>query len=167
MKLDLRKEFEDIYRYIADRVRRFDPTKNDGPGKGGPVSRIEIGYGYGQSAWLVVVFDTRPGAEPDAEWNSHIDGQDLERPAWREAGETLEKDSITLIQLDGSEHTLEPGTELAGPLGELLKAVLMKARADGVFATLPKTPGCEMGVEHQNGDYGWPAYADRKKENLV
>lgn len=167
MKLDLRKEFTEVYSYLADRTRQFDPATNDGPGEGGPISMIEIGFEYEQSAWVVAVFDTRPTAEPDGEWNSHIDGQELERPSWIAAREILSESPVTLIQLDGSERVLEPGTELAESLGEVLKAVLLKAREEGLFAKLPKAPECEMGVEHQAGSYGWPAYGDRKRENLA
>jgi len=167
MKLDLRKEFAEVYCYIADRVRQYDPTKNDGPGEGGPISMIVIGFEYGQSAWVVAVFDTRPDAEPDGEWNSHIEGQELERPLWLEAGEILSESPVTLIQLDGSERVLEPGSELAESLGEILRDVLLKAREDGLFSKLPKASECEVGVEHQAGSYGWPTYEDRKKENLA
>ena len=49
---------------------------------------------------------------------------------------------------DGTEVELPEGSELAEPLGELIKAVLLKARGDGMFAGLPKAAGCELGVEH-------------------
>jgi hypothetical protein len=45
--------------------------------------------------------------------------------------------------------------------------VLLKARADGVFAGLPKTARCELGVEEQEGTYGWPAYEERGRDNLA
>jgi hypothetical protein len=60
-----------------------------------------------------------------------------------------------------------PHTELAIPLGEMLKAVLLKACADGVFASLPRATNCELGVEHFDGGYGWPMYEARGQENLV
>jgi hypothetical protein len=69
--------------------------------------------------------------------------------------------------LDGSEADLPEGTELAEPLGEFVRAVLLKARADGVFAGLPKAAGCELGVEHHDGAYGWPEYEGRGRENLA
>jgi hypothetical protein len=165
MKLDLRTEFTEIYRHLADRVRRFDPAANDGPGEGGPVAMIEVGFEYAQAAWVVVVFDTRPDAEPDGEWTLHIDGQELARPAWLAAGES--ESPLTLVHLDGREEVLPPDFELAVPFGDLLKAVLVQARADGLFAALPKAPGCELGVEHQSGAYGWPTYEERKQENLA
>ena len=74
---------------------------------------------------------------------------------------------ITLVQPDGTEVELPEGSELAEPLGDLIKSVLLKARADGLLATLPKAPGCELGVEHSEGAYGWPAYEARGQENLA
>ena len=72
VKLDLRRDFAEIYDHLVDRVRSFNPARNDGPGKRGPVKMIQIGFEYAQSAWVVVVFDTRPDAAPDGEWNAHI-----------------------------------------------------------------------------------------------
>jgi hypothetical protein len=65
--------------------------------------------------------------------------------------------TVSPVQFDGAEVELPAGTELAEPLGELLTAVLLKASADGVFADLPKVSGRELGVEHHEGTYGWPA----------
>jgi hypothetical protein len=167
VQLDLRRDFADIYAYLADRVANFDPATNDGPGDPGPVKMIEVGYEYSQGGWVAVVFDTRSDAEPDGEWNSHIEGNVLERTHWQEAGEANCEGPITLIELDGTETILPEGTELAEPLGELVKAVLLKARANGEFAALPKAAGCELGVEHHEGAYGWPVYEDRGRENLA
>ena len=97
------------------------------------------------------MFDTRPDAAPDGEWNAHIVGNELERPSWLEAGEANMEGPITLVRLDGNEVKLRKNTELAKPLGELVKAVLLKARADGVFDGLPKADGCELAVEHHEG----------------
>lgn len=167
MRLDLRRDFAEVYSYVADRVRKFDPASNNGPGDPGPVKMIEVGFEYAQAGWVVIVFDTRPDAEPDGEWNSHIEGNELERPHWEEACEANEDAPITLVQLDGTETVLPECSELAEPLGELLKAVLLKARADGVFAVLPKAANCELGVEHHDGAYAWPVYEARGQENLA
>jgi len=167
MRLDLRRDFADIYSYLAGRVRDFDPATNDGPGDPGPVKMIEAGFEYSQAGWVVVVFDTRADAEPDGEWNSHIEGNELERPHWLEAGEANMEGPLTLVGLDSTEVVLPPGAELAEPLGELVKAVLLKARTDGVFAGLPKAAGCELGVEHHEGAFGWPQYEARGEQNLA
>lgn len=165
MRLDLRREFADVYAHLAGRVRAFDPAGGDVLGKPGPVKAVAVGFEYAQAGWLVVVFDTRPDAGPDGEWTSAIEGNDLERPHWQEAGEA--DGPVTLVQLDGTKSVLPADAELGDVLGEMVKAVVLKARDDGVFAGLPKAPGCELLIEHFDGGYGWPEYEARGKVNLV
>lgn len=167
MQLDLRKDFADSYLYVVDRVRHFDPKTHEGLGGPGNIKMIELGYEFAQGGWVVLVFDTRPDAEPDGEWTLYIQGNELEMPHWPQACEANMEGPITLLMPDGSETDLPADTELAIPLGEMLKAVLLKARADGVFALLPKAANCELGVENLDGYYGWPVYEARGQENLV
>lgn len=155
MKLDLRRDFKDIYAHLKKRVKDFDPETDEGLGEPGPVRMIHVGYEYSQSAWVVVVFDKRPDAAVDGEWNSCIDENELPRPRWLAAGEAIWNGSLTLIQQDGAEVEVAPGTELAIVLGELITDVLRKASADGVFAKLPKADGFDLSVEHHEGAYGW------------
>jgi hypothetical protein len=166
-KLDLRKDFLTVYSYLAECARNFDPATHDGLGGPGEVKMIDVGFEFAQGGWVVAVFDTRPDAEPDGEWTSHIEGNELEMPHWREASEANAEQPLTLLLPDGSKSVLPPGSELAIPLGDLLRAVLLKARADGMFDTLPKAAGCELGVENLDGYYGWPAYEARGNENLA
>jgi hypothetical protein len=165
--LDLRRDFTEIYDHLADQVRAFSPSGGNVLGDPGPVKMVEIGFEYSQAGWLVVVFDTRPSAEPDGEWTALIKDNQLERPHWLEAGESLLEGPISVVQLDGSKAKLPSGTELAEILGEVVKAVLLKARADGVFTGLPKVSGCELGVEHFSGAYGWPINDERGHDNLA
>jgi len=167
VRLDLRRDFADIYAHLTERVRGFDPAGGDVLGNPGPVKAVEVGFEYAQAGWLVVVFDTRPDAGPDGEWTSLIEGNELERSHWLEAGEANDDGSITLVRLDGTEEELPAGTELSDPLGEMVKAVVLKARADGLFAGLPKTLGCELLIEHFDGGYGWPEYEARGQDNLA
>jgi hypothetical protein len=175
MPLDLRRDFADIYAYVKDRVRTLDLTNNHGPGKGGQVKVIDVGYECDQSAWVVVVFDTRPDAEPDGEWTLYIEERnELPRPHWLQALKTVVKRGITLILPNGSPMEIPAvGSaqgryeQFGGVLGEMIKAVLLQARADGVFAALPKAADCELVVEHFNGAYGWSAYESRREENMV
>jgi hypothetical protein len=165
--LDLRRDFSEIYDHLTDRVRNFNPSGGNVLGEPGPVQAIEVGFEYAQAGWLVVVFDTRPNAEPDGEWTSLIDGNMLERRHWLEAGEAQMEGPINVVQFDGTEAKLPSGTEMAEILGELVKSAVLKARADGVFAGLPKAPGCELSVEHFGGTYGWPMYEERGQDNLA
>jgi len=171
MKLDLREDFKDIYSYLVDRVRTYDPSKNHGPGPGNsPISQIEIGYQYDQAGWVALVFDTRPDAKPDGEWNSYIEQNIFDRPHWQEAFESLETEPLEIVLPEGSTREISDDTdevECAAIFGELLKKVLLKARDDGVLKSLPRIKDCHMGVEEQDGHYGWPNFDDRGKEDLA
>lgn len=154
--LDLQRNLDTVYQYIAQRVRDSDPAKNnglDGPGK---VKIIHLGFDFVHAGWVVLVFDTRPDSQWDGEWTSEIEGNELKMPHWRQASQTNLKQPITLVLTDGSQTVLPANTELAVPLGDMLKAVLFKARASGLFIALPKAPGCELSVEHFEGAYIWP-----------
>jgi hypothetical protein len=168
-RLDLRKDFADLLAFVSERVRTFDPKTNDGPGKGLGVTRIDIAYQCDQAGWVALVFDTRRGAGPDGQWNSHIKGNTLERPDWQAAFEALEGGSLLVVLHDGKERIFRRGSYdgLTTILGDLLKAVLLQARADGIFAGLSKAPRCELGVEEHDGAYGWPVYEERGRENLA
>jgi hypothetical protein len=168
-QLDLRKDFAEVYAFVVGRVKAFDPVANSGPGRGKRVSRIDVGFGLYQSGWMCLVFDTRRNPEPDGEWNEYIEDTVLERPRWAEACETVEAGPLTLVLPDGTRRELAAGYTgpLVAALGDMLRAVLLKARDDAVFAGLPKAPRCELGVEEQDGSYGWPAYESRRTDNLA
>jgi hypothetical protein len=169
-RLDLREDFADVLAYVADRVGSFNPKTNKGPGEGKLVKRIDVGYQCDQSGWMALVFDTRPKAEPDGQWTLYIDDNNtLERPDWLAAFESLEGNGLLVVLPNGKERKLRKGSfdKLSTILGDLLKGVLVKARADGVFAALPKAPRCELGVEEDGGGYGWPVYEERGRENLA
>jgi len=170
-KLDLRKDFNEIYAHLVERVRTFDPSTNAGPGGGSfPVHMIDFGFQCEQDGWVVLIFDTRPDAQPDGEWNSFIDENLFERRHWQEALLALEDGSLDVLLPDGKPRKITGETEFAdfvALFGDLLKDVLLKARADGVFKSLPKGTECHMGVEEQEGRYGWPAYENRGNDDLA
>lgn len=170
-KLDLRQDFNQIYKHVVKRVRTFDPKNHAGPGDGSsPVHMIDFGYQCSQDGWVALIFDTRPDAGPDGEWNSYIDENLFERRHWHEALLALEDGPVEVLLPDGTKRTITEETEFdefAALFGDLLKGVLLKARADGVFKSLPKAKKCHLGVEEQDGTYGWPAYKDRGKDDLA
>jgi len=172
MKLDLRKEFKELLAYVRRRVRTFDPADHGGPGNiESPITRIDFGYQCDQSGWVALVFDTRPKAKPDGEWNEYIEENVLERPRWQTVCEALiQNKPVDLVLLDGTAQKLSPDLkdeEYVAIFGDLLKSVLLQARADKVFSTLPKAEKCQLGVEETDGRYGWPKFKDRGKENLA
>jgi hypothetical protein len=171
MRVDLHQDFKDIYSYVVRRVRAFDPATNRGPGDGeSPVSQIDFGFQCDQAGWVALVFDTRPDAEPDGQWNAYIVDNTLERKSWRAACESLEMMPVDFVLHDGSRRRIlsaDHEEEFIRVFGDLLKSVLLKARADGVFRSLPKAQVCHLGVEEMDGRYAWPRYEDRGKDDLA
>ena len=171
MKLDLRKDFKDIHAYVVRRVKTFDSSHNAGPGEAGAeVAQITFGYQCDQAGWVALVFDTRPGAECDGEWNGYIAENTFERPRWEKACESLEEQPVDVVLPDGSALKLTAETdeeEYMAVFGDLLKQVFVKAREEGVFESLPKAKRCHLCVEEMDGRYGWPRHEDRDKDGLA
>lgn len=167
MKINLQEDAAKILDYIRQRVKDYDPETSGGPGDGETVYQIDIGYAHTQWGFLALVFDTRPDAEPDGEWNSYIEDSSLEMPHWEAAFEALcEEKPIEFTHRDGrtKKITEYPGDErYAEYFGEMLKELLLEARDAGVFADLPTAEVCSLGIEEHDGRYGWPMYKDRGK----
>jgi hypothetical protein len=166
MIIDIRQDIPDFRAYLEERTKAH-------PG-GQPVSRIQFGFEFGQTNFVVLVMDTRPDAEPDGEWTMEVDTMidnqtALMRPNWPIWHELPEGEQVSFIDVSGKEIDVmdDPDNLICGIIGEALKQVLLSARDEGLFKTLPKQPRCELAVENIEGYYGWPIYEDRGKENLL
>jgi hypothetical protein len=165
--VDLRRDAKRIHDYVVKRVSQQRKKSGDPP-----VKQIVMGFDYGNSGFVSLHFDTRANAEPDGEWTQHIEANELKRPQWNRAAEAMGEKPIQFVLPDGTKRNVavddDFGDEaMAGLLGEMLKNVLLSARAEGIFAPLRKAKGCELGVEELEGNYGWPAYEERGKENMA
>jgi ankyrin repeat protein len=168
VRVDLRRDAKKIRDYITKRVREQIKQSPDAP-----VTRIDFGFDYSHSGYVALHFDTRPNAEPGDEWMQGIDEIELKMPQWNKAAEALGEKAVHFLLPDGSKRTVPVDDNqfndeaYAALLGEMLKGLLLSARADGVFEKLPRAERCELGIEDFEGHYGWPHYEDRRKENLV
>lgn len=153
-KLDLQMDFADVHSYLSERVKAFKPAKHKGPGKSGPIERIQIGYECAQTGWVALIFDTRPGAEFDGEWTLYIEENHLPMPHWKTLSDANDEKSIKLVKLDGKETSLRKNTGFTTMIGEMLKVVLLEARDEGLFEKLPKSVNCVMDIEHDDGVFG-------------
>jgi hypothetical protein len=71
------------------------------------------------------------------------------------------------VKLDGKTTKCDDAG-LGQQIGKFLVSILLEARAAGMFTNLPKGERCELGVEDPTtGEFGWPNYDDRGKENLA
>jgi hypothetical protein len=74
---------------------------------------------------------------------------------------------IELVLPNGKKRKLGEDDELAEPVGQMLKDILIQARKDKCFKKLPLAKKCSMGVEDHDGAYGWPDYDKRYKDGRV
>lgn len=104
MNVDLRQDFKAIHKHITERVRDYPVYVNAGPGEDDdPISQITCGFQFDQAGWIALVFDTRPKAEPDGEWNAYIEENVVAFDHWYEAFNDLINNGsiLTLILPDG------------------------------------------------------------------
>jgi hypothetical protein len=168
MKLDLRKDFDEIYSHLVHRVQNYTPGVNvlhDPGGVNSPIAQITFGYELTQAGWVVLAFDARSDAKSDGEWSRCIDETMLARPEWLRATKSLGAGEAVEFKLtDGSVCTLSPkydDAEYGAVYGNLLKWILLKAHEDGVFRSLPLAERCQLAVEDFDFRYGWTLYDDR------
>jgi hypothetical protein len=149
-----------------------------------PLTRVDLTFDLSDGGdvlpyvWLEL--DTRPGADPDGT-HTHERFAALDRPLWREAFRAYcDETQVTLRLPDGStcvcrQADADKGDPLTEGIGEFLVELLKSMRADGSLRhpggkrkpSLPTGSRCELGVEAPSGDFGWPNYADRGKDNLL
>lgn len=171
MKINLKQDRQAIVKHLKQRIRDYPVYVNQGPGADeDPITQITLGYSVAQAGWIALVFDTRPGAEPDGEWNSYIEENMLEFPQWSEAVDALwdNDEPIQLTLPDGSKQNLgEDEGEPVEQIGSMLKDILLQAREENLFAGLPIARKNLMGVEDTEGAYGWPDYDNRFKQGWI
>jgi len=165
--VDLRPDVRRIAKYIRARVLEYRKKRG-----AASVERIELGFGYGDSNFVALHFDTRANAAPDGEWTKHIQENDLEMAQWNKILQAWGDIPLRLILPNGTERHVSESDNcndkaLAALFGDMLKSVLISARAEGAFEKLRKAEGCELGVEELEGNYGWPHHEGRGKENLA
>ena len=170
MKINLKSDAQTIYAHIKQRIADYPVYVNGGPGEDDdPITHLTLGYQVSQAGWVALIFDTRPDGEPDGEWQSYVEENWLEFPMWLEAVDALWDDGepIELTLPNGKKRKLGEDDDLAEPVGEMLKNLLLQARKDKCFKDLPLAKKSCMGVEDHDGAYGWPDYDKRLKDGRM
>ena len=170
--INLQNDAADIHEMFADAVQKYvanhkTPATSK---KHGLVTRIDLNFALGDSVSTPLVtlsFDTKPGSEPDGD-PTHDEFATLDRPDWLAAVQAVcNGEDVTVIQADCT-TTICASSELTQTLGQFMVDILLDARKSGTLTALPKAERCELGVEDSmNGEFGWPFYTDRGKNNLV
>ena len=169
MKLNLKRDLDEIGKFIRERVSLYDEYENIGPGEDeDPIRLITVGFHVEQNAFVCVIFDTRPNADVDGEWTMFQEEDNLVyMPAWEEAFENLcDKGTVTVSLKNGKSKKLDTNDDnhsVAKFFGEqILKLVMEFNDADG-FETLPLAKNAFLSIEEYGGRWGWPEYKHRKK----
>ena len=178
MKLDLGIDRKRIAKHVAVRVRDYPVYVNQGPGEDDdPVSLIALGFSFDQSGWIALVFDTRPRAEPDGQWQAYILENEESFEHWFDAVDPIHEatafggdgEPLVITRANGTKQTFESYDidAIAEQIGSMLWEVLVEARDQGLFGKLPLAQDCLMCVEEQDGYFGWPHYKDRNRLGRV
>lgn len=170
--VDFRRDAVDVRALLKDAVQNYSSkhlaksTSAQHPA----VTRIDLIFSLGDSEstpWVHLHFDTKAGGNPDGD-PTHPDFAKLERESWLPAVQAVcEEEKVGVVKLDGKTQECDDAG-FGRQIGEFLVAVLLEAQSAGIFAGLPKAQWCELGVEDPTtGQFGWPHYDDRGKENLA
>jgi hypothetical protein len=160
MKIDLQKDAVVLAKSIADRVTDYPVYVNAGPGKDeDQITLITLGYQFDQAGWVALVFDTRPDAQVDGEWQFYIKENVVPFDRWFKAFDNMvdrrSKLSITLHNGKIRSFTADSEQDDVAECFRLMcRAALQKAKS-GVFKKLPLAKDCRLSVEDHDGFYGW------------
>ena len=161
MRIDLKKDAERVFKYLQRRAKEFPEYVNAGPGKDEDEIRlVTLGFGFDQAGWVALVFDTRPKAKIDGEWQGYIEENEEPFGDWFKVYSDMEKNGsvLSLTQHDGTRRSFTSNTDLeviAECFGAMCRETLQQARQKGVFKKLPLAEDCRLAVEEHEGNYGW------------
>lgn len=177
MKIDLRQSIAPIVDQIKRRVREYDPDGNSGPGEpGDAIQQIVLGFQFDQAAWVSLVFDTRPDADPvyDGEWQSFIEENtlDCDVDQWMEAYEEIfeNNSTVSFTAVDGKTVKVGPcnddddedeerlTTQLAKLFGEACLEALTNPETRSLISSLPLAATACLRIDEHECQYAWPDY---------
>lgn len=160
--LYLAKDCREVLAHLRRRVKDYPVYINHGPGEDADdITLITLGYSFEQFGWYALVFDTRPDAAIDGEWQAYIEENCVKKDVWC-------LDDVDRVEIKHYDPAWkEPKRALndqylANLYGRLLKKVLAEANDAGLFQTLPLAKGCVINIEEHEGRYGWKGKARRK-----
>jgi hypothetical protein len=121
----------EILKFIKRKVKALSKTTHK------PIKFIQVGYDIDQSKLICLYFDSRPKAGPDGSWTINIKGNSKRIGKWA----MFKRFNYNKLVAD---------------LGDLLKECMLELRKEEVFALIKCAKDCDFGIEHIEGEYGWP-----------
>ena len=173
--IDLREDAKDFRRELEATVKSIVATRP------ASLSALEVGYSCDQSGWIYIHADERPRHHRDGEWTTKIaKDKYIDLGHWIEAIEaSFEGQAFAVIKFDGTQF-LVPGLDedadeqfgddddaFTVAVGEMILAVLMNAKSDGVFMPLKSYGDVQLDIEDFNGGWAWPEIDELGKTNLA
>ncbi len=172
--IDLREDAKVFLHELESKVQLIVAAKP------ASLSALEIGYSCDQAGWIFIHADERSQHERDGQWTTRIDeDQYIDFGHWIEAIEAgFEGEAFNVIRIDGTqfvvpaldedadEQNVDTDDPLTAAIGEMILAVLMDAKSDGVFKPFKSYGDVQLDIEDFNGGWGWPEYDDLGKTNL-
>ncbi|MBL4846772.1 MAG: hypothetical protein JKY65_14715 [Planctomycetes bacterium] len=147
--------------FVERRARDYARFVDPGPGEDDdPVRQITLGYQLDQAGWVALVFDTRPDAKVDGEWQGHLGkGTILNLPRWHKAFlSCVDREQVLRVVMPGGEEqTIPGGDEDAATtcVGKVLAKLLQAGFERGPLRNLPLADDVRLVVEEQGGAWGW------------
>jgi len=164
MKLDLLRDQCQIQAYVWNRLDNYEPDWDWALGDADrKVSLISTGFSFEQSGWFSMVFDRRPRATSDGEWQSLIGNNYLPMPHW-----DLDADyDLDVVHYNPKWKPPKGGfdDESAATLfGETIRDALLFIRQQDGFKFPFLARNCAFFVAEHEGRYGWPSYETIRTE---
>jgi len=160
-RINLKKDAERVRKDIQRRVKEYPVYINPGPGEdNADIRLITLGFSFDQAGWVTLVFDTRPDAELDGECQAYIEETKYPFKGWFKAFDQVQeqKGVLSITGHSGSRHAFLSSDQMetvANCFGTMCRDVLVEARDNGVFQSLPLADDCQLAVEEHGGFYGW------------
>ena len=135
VEINLKNDALRISKYIARRCKEYPVYVNAGPGRGeDPIRHVTLGFGIDQAGWVALVFDTRPDAQFDGEWQGFIEQNEESFPDWTKAlDQMLEGESLVVTPLMGRKKTTN--SKKSQPHSEKCAAISSRIHARAAFST--------------------------------
>jgi hypothetical protein len=168
-ELDLRRESARIEKMIRAAVRTFASAR-----RRMPVRALVVEFSVDEGL-VHVSLDTTPGSEPGAgNKMSHFRFRTQLVASWPTffaAGERLiGLDGRACAKIAGRTIRWQVGTRRQSAdetIGGMLVSLVTDLRRRGVFTKLIPAAKATLGVEEQDGAFGWPPYARRHRDGWL
>jgi hypothetical protein len=145
VKNNISDELKSLKSYISLKTKEFSLKQKE------TVKFIQAGYDMNHCNCFLIYFNTSKEAGPDGEWTLHMEKETLDLKSWPKYKKYKSDPTLSRVTI----------------IGELIKQAMIESRDEGIFKQLDLSKTCEFGVEYFGGEYGWPNYEDRGKENYV